>query len=216
MNSVAGNASPPLFPVDMQIVKVPVPIAKIGQNASPLIHYQGILMALETKTIKLGIIRVIKPLYKKVFQILSHIRPMGFMTGGTKPVPNWAVLEFGTVYLFGFIFMTTEAKADLLRPLSEKPFEVRGMGCMTAGTLAFGYRLVGKLGSFYLGHLTMISFLAPVAVGTDGDLGGGQKEFIVLGTVRIMAIGALLLYWLMGLETILPWQTTQTPVATGA
>jgi hypothetical protein len=145
---------------------------------------------------------------------------MGFMTGGTEPVPNWAVLELGTVYLFGFLFMTTEAKADLLRPLSEKPFEVRRMGCMTAGTLTFGYRLVGKLGSFYLGHLIMISFLAPVAVDTDGDLGGGQKELTVLGTMRVMAVGALLLDRFMNkpglvIKSLLLLMATQAEICTG-
>jgi hypothetical protein len=119
-------------------------------------------MALETKGINLRVIRVIKLLYKKVFQILSHIGPMGFMTGSAEPVPNWAVLELGTVYLFGFLFMTTEAKADLLRSFPEKLFEVRRMGCMTAGTLAFGYRLVGKQGFFDLRYLIRIDLIAPL------------------------------------------------------
>lgn len=39
MNFVAGNAGPPLFPVDMQIVQVPVTVAEIGQDGGPLIHY---------------------------------------------------------------------------------------------------------------------------------------------------------------------------------
>jgi hypothetical protein len=51
MNFVAGNASPPLLPIDVKVVQVPVPIAEIGQVSGPLILYQGILVTLETKFI---------------------------------------------------------------------------------------------------------------------------------------------------------------------
>ena len=177
-------------------------------------------MAFETKGINLRVIRVIELLYKKVFQILRHIGSMGFMTRSAEPVPNWAVLELGTVYLFGFLFMTTEAKADLLRPFPEKLFEVRRMRSMTAGTLAFGYRLVGKQGFFDLRYLIRIDLIVPVAVGTDGDLGGGQKELTVLGTVRVMTVGALLLDRFMNkpglaIEGLLLLMATQAEICTG-
>jgi hypothetical protein len=177
-------------------------------------------MALETKGINLRVIRVIELLFKKVFQILKNIGPVGFMTWGTHPVTNWAVFKFGRFYLLTFFLMTTEANAYLLRSFPQKLFEVRRMRSMTADTLAFGYRLVGKQGSFYLRYLIRIDLIVPVAVVTDDELRGGQKEFIVLGTVGVMAIRAPLLDRLMNkpgliIEGLLLLMATQTKIWTG-
>ena len=60
MNPVAGNAGPSFFPRDMEIVEVPVPIAEIGQGGRFFEKCLGLLVALETKAIKLGVIGVVE------------------------------------------------------------------------------------------------------------------------------------------------------------
>jgi len=66
MNIVAGNAGPSFSPRDMEIVEIPIPIAEIGQGGRLLVKCLGLLMALETKAIKLGVIRVVKFIRKEV------------------------------------------------------------------------------------------------------------------------------------------------------
>lgn len=107
-----------------------------------------------------------------------------------------------------------------MRSFPKKPFEVRRMGSMTAGTLTFGYRLVGKQGFFDLRYLIRIDLVVPVAVDTDGELRGGQKELTVLGTVRVMTVGALLLDRFMNkpglaIEGLLLLMATQAEICTG-
>jgi len=60
MNPVAGNAGPAFFPGDMEIVEVPVPIAEIGQGGRFLEKCLALLVAFETKTIKLRVIGVVE------------------------------------------------------------------------------------------------------------------------------------------------------------
>jgi hypothetical protein len=60
MNPVAGNAGPSFFPGDMEIVEVSVPITEIGQGGRFLEKCLALLVALETKTIKLGVIGVVE------------------------------------------------------------------------------------------------------------------------------------------------------------
>lgn len=68
MNLVAGNAGPPFFPVDVEIVEVSIPIAEIGQSDGLLLHHQCLLVALETKGVKFRVIRIIKLLNIIIFQ----------------------------------------------------------------------------------------------------------------------------------------------------
>lgn len=72
MDFVAGDARPPFLPVDVEIVQVSIPIAEIGQEGGPLFLYQGVLVALETKSIHLRVIRIVELLHKEVLKILEH------------------------------------------------------------------------------------------------------------------------------------------------
>lgn len=71
MDLVAGHARPPFFPVDMEIVEVPISIAEVGQGRGPFILYQVLVMALKTEGIEFRVIGVIELLRKKGFQYLN-------------------------------------------------------------------------------------------------------------------------------------------------
>ncbi len=124
MDLVAGETGPSLFPVDVEKVEVPVSIAEIGQGGRSLIQHHALLVALETKGIDLGVEWIIELLYKIILQYLHRVGPMGVMTGGTQPVPDWAVFKKCLPYLFCFLFVTTEAKGQLCRPFPQKILEI--------------------------------------------------------------------------------------------
>jgi hypothetical protein len=60
MNIVAGDAGPAFSPRDMEIVEIPLPIAEIGQGGRFFEKCLGLLVALKTKAIMLGVIRVVE------------------------------------------------------------------------------------------------------------------------------------------------------------
>ena len=66
MNVVAGNAGPSLLPGDMEVVEVPLAVAKIGQGGELLEKCLGLFMALETKAVKLGVVGVVEFIRKLV------------------------------------------------------------------------------------------------------------------------------------------------------
>ena len=51
MNLMTGPAGPAFCPVNVQVVKVQIPISKIGKRACPLVSEQGIFVAFETEPI---------------------------------------------------------------------------------------------------------------------------------------------------------------------
>jgi hypothetical protein len=57
---MASNAGPSFFSGDMKIVEVPLAIAEIGQGGKFLEKCLALLVALETKTIKLRVIGVVE------------------------------------------------------------------------------------------------------------------------------------------------------------
>ena len=65
MNIVAGKAGPSFLPGDMKIVKVPVPVAEIGQGGRFFEKCLGLFMALEAKAIKFRVIRVVEFIRKE-------------------------------------------------------------------------------------------------------------------------------------------------------
>ena len=60
VNPMASNAGPSFFSGDMKIVEVPLAIAEIGQGGKFLEKCLALLVALETKTIKLRVIGVVE------------------------------------------------------------------------------------------------------------------------------------------------------------
>lgn len=71
MNFMAGKAGTPFFPVDVEIMEVPVSIAKIGQGGRPLVQDQGLFVAVKTEGVKFGVEWIIELLYKIIFQQLG-------------------------------------------------------------------------------------------------------------------------------------------------
>ena len=66
MNVVTGNAGPSLLPGDMEIVEVPLAVAKIGEGGKLLVKCLCLFVALETKAIMLGVIGVVEFIGKLV------------------------------------------------------------------------------------------------------------------------------------------------------
>lgn len=60
MNIVAGNAGSAFSPRDMEIMEISLPIAEIGQGGRFFEKCLGLLVALKTKAIMLGVIRVVE------------------------------------------------------------------------------------------------------------------------------------------------------------
>ncbi len=57
---MAGNAGPAFSPRDMEMVEVQVPIAEIGQGGRFFKKCLGLLVALEAKAIKLGVVGAVE------------------------------------------------------------------------------------------------------------------------------------------------------------
>ena len=70
MNVMAGNAGPSLLSGYMEVVEVPLAVAKIGQGGELLIKCLGLFVALETEAVKLGVIGVVEFIRKLACPVL--------------------------------------------------------------------------------------------------------------------------------------------------
>ena len=93
MNIVTGDAGPAFSPRNMEIVEIPPPIAEIGQGGRFFEKCLGLLVALEAKSVKFRVIRVVEFVRKKACPVFCQIRSMKGMTGGAQPFIDHAMLE---------------------------------------------------------------------------------------------------------------------------
>jgi len=68
MNLMAGNTRPSFFPIDVEIMEIPVAIPEIGQGGGPFVQDQRLFVALKTEGVKFRVKGVIERPYKIIFQ----------------------------------------------------------------------------------------------------------------------------------------------------
>ena len=68
MNLMAGQTGPSFFPIDMEIVKIPISISEIGQSRRPLVQDQRLFVAFKAEGIKFRVEGVVKLPYIIIFQ----------------------------------------------------------------------------------------------------------------------------------------------------